>query len=147
MAVWIILQEPADSLPVERSTGLFDSDSVVFQNTLILTSSLLISCLLLGIMHEIIRYTRSRAKIKPHGRIFESNSIIKLNYVSFCFPPWKHALGKAPITSSHFMIMIINDNDNHNVIIIIIIILINKNLTSRHSRILKNRPNLENWSS
>ncbi|XP_073230062.1 uncharacterized protein [Porites lutea] len=60
------LKEPGDSLPVERSTGLFDSDSVVFQNTLILTSSLLISCLLLGIMYEIIRYTRSRAKIKPH---------------------------------------------------------------------------------
>ena len=103
MAVWIVLQEPADSLPVERSTGLFDSDSVVFQNTLLLTSSLLISCLLLGIMHEIIRYTRSRAKIKPHGRIFESNSIIKLNYVSFDFPPWKHALRKAPnnIITSH----------------------------------------------
>ena len=129
MVVWIVLQEPADSLPVERSTGLFDSDSVVFQNTLLLTSSLLISCLLLGIMHEIIRYTRSRAKIKPHGRIFESNSIIKLNYVSFDFPPWKHA---------SWSLMII---------IIIIIIIMNKNLTSRHSRILKSRPNSENWSS
>ena len=103
MAVWIVLQEPADSLQVERSTGLFDRDSVVFQNTLLLTSSLLISCLLLGIMHEIIRYSRSRAKIKPHGRIFESNSIMKLNYVSFYFPPWEHALGKAPnnIITSH----------------------------------------------
>ena len=101
MAVWIVLQEPADSLPVERSTGLFDSDNFVFQNTLILTSSLLISCLLLGITYEIIRYSRSRAKIKPHGRMFES--IMKLNYVSFDFPPWKHALGKAPnnIITSH----------------------------------------------
>ena len=70
MAVCTVLQEPDDSLLVERSTGLFDSDSVVFQDTLLLTSSLLISCLLLGIMYEIIRYRRSRAKIKPHGKDF-----------------------------------------------------------------------------
>ena len=87
MAVCIVLQEPDESLLVERSTGLFDSDSVVFQNTLLLTSSLLISCLLLGIMYEIIRYRRSRAKIKPHGKIFESNYIIKLHDVPFDFHP------------------------------------------------------------
>ncbi|XP_078344750.1 uncharacterized protein LOC144630294 [Oculina patagonica] len=61
------LKEPAESLPVERTTGLFDSHSTVFQKTLLISSTLLISFVMCGIIWEIIRCIRERAKIKPQN--------------------------------------------------------------------------------
>ena len=64
----IPLQEPPEPLPVERSTGFFDSQSAAFQTTLLISGTLLISCILCGIIWDIIRHIRERTKIKPQGR-------------------------------------------------------------------------------
>ena len=66
------LQEPPEPLPVERSTGLFDSRSTAFQKTLLISGTLLIFCILCGIIWDIIRHIRERTKIKPHSRFFLS---------------------------------------------------------------------------
>lgn len=63
-----ILQEPEASLPQERSTGLFDSHSIVFQTTLLTTSILLLASFVFGVIYEVIRYM-SRSKIRQHGRL------------------------------------------------------------------------------
>lgn len=64
------LQEPPEPLQVERSTGLFDSRSTAFQKTLLISGTLLIFCILCGIIWDIIRHIRERTKIKPHSRFF-----------------------------------------------------------------------------
>ncbi|KAL9958573.1 hypothetical protein ACROYT_G035603 [Oculina patagonica] len=61
------LKKPAEPLPVERSTGLFDSHSTVFQKTLLISSTLLILFILSGIIWEITRCIRERAKIEPQN--------------------------------------------------------------------------------
>ena len=70
------MQEPPDSLPVERSTGIFDSQSLLFQRTLLITSTLLSTFILLGVIYEIIRRLRARAKIRPDGRFYVAVGVV-----------------------------------------------------------------------
>lgn len=59
------LKEPPDSLPVEKSTGIFDSQSTLFQRTFLTTTTVLAAFTLVGIIYEVKRRLRARSLTYP----------------------------------------------------------------------------------
>ena len=62
------LQESPEPLEVERSTGLFDSESELFRNNLMILTALLCCTVLGGIVWEVLHRLRQKMKIQPQGR-------------------------------------------------------------------------------
>lgn len=61
------LQESPEPLEVERSTGLFDSESELFRNNLMILTVLLCCAFLGGILWEVMHRLRHKMKIQPQG--------------------------------------------------------------------------------
>ena len=61
------LQESAEPLEVERSTGLFDSESELFRNNLMILIALLCCAVLGGTLWEVFPRLRKKMKIHPQG--------------------------------------------------------------------------------
>ena len=61
------LQESPEPLEVERSTGLFDSESDLFRSNLMILTALLCCAVLGGILWEVQHRLRQKMKIQPEG--------------------------------------------------------------------------------
>ncbi|CAH3152714.1 unnamed protein product, partial [Pocillopora meandrina] len=68
---------------MERSTGIFDSHSTVFQKTMYITIIWLTSFLFCGIIWEIIQRCRTRAKVTSHDSRQELRTELKGMVESF----------------------------------------------------------------
>ena len=62
------LQESPEPLEVERSTGMFDTDSELFRKNLMMLTVLLCCALLGGIVWEVLHRLRQKMKIQPQGK-------------------------------------------------------------------------------
>lgn len=61
------MQESPEPLEVERSTGLFDTDSELFRKNLMILTALLGCGILAGIVWEVLYRLRQKMKIQPKG--------------------------------------------------------------------------------
>lgn len=84
----LFFQTNKEPLQVERSTKLFESDSLLFRNVLYLCSGLLGLFLVCGLLMECISRSWTRDKVSSEGTIHRTRKsvIIHFIYPSYFYP-------------------------------------------------------------